>query len=299
MNKRTLRLAAVLTVCIMLAVMTSVTWAHEEGDIVVYNVWARPTSGGQGGMAGMNHAGHGGMSSAAATMPSAAATMPSAAYFVVENRGGHSIRLSAVTTPVAERTELHQTIVESEIARMEPVEQGVDIPAGEMLAFQPGGYHVMLLDLLFDLKPGDYLALTLTFEMLNTRAEPMDITVGAMVQDLPYETGGAVVWVEQVSYDEDAPDDASAALVIEYREETENALAAIEHMGIDLQYSQRVLDGDYPGERVELDLGPMFEMMFVPESLALPITIILEDGTRFDIALPFGAAHGEHENEHG
>lgn len=286
----------VLLVCLTLFVLVGGTMAHEESEIVVYNAWARPTAGGSGGTHGMHH--HGGQPSGTPEMqmtaqPGASTTTPSAAYFTIENRGNHPIMLTAVTTPVAGRTELHRTVVENEVARMEPVEEGVEIADDESLSFEPGGYHVMLLDLTQDLRPGDYIALTLSFDMLDSGARSMDVSVGAMIQDLPYETGGAVVYVESITYDQESPDDARATLMVEYHGERHNPLAGMQHMGIELPFTTVPLEGDFDGVEVEVGLGPMFEMMFVPESLALPVTLVLADGTTFDVALAFPHAHGE------
>jgi copper(I)-binding protein len=40
----------------------------------------------------------------------------------------------------------------------------VEVPAGADLSFAPGGYHVMLMGLKQELKPGDSFPLMLTFE---------------------------------------------------------------------------------------------------------------------------------------
>lgn len=45
---------------------------------------------------------------------------------------------------------------------MQPVDS-IDVPAGATVALEPGGYHVMLLDLAGDLVAGDTVELTLTF----------------------------------------------------------------------------------------------------------------------------------------
>jgi copper(I)-binding protein len=46
---------------------------------------------------------------------------------------------------------------------MQPVD-AVELPAGETVALEPGGYHVMLLDLVEPLEVGDTIEVTLTFE---------------------------------------------------------------------------------------------------------------------------------------
>ncbi len=46
---------------------------------------------------------------------------------------------------------------------MRPVDR-IDLPAGESVSLEPGGYHVMLLDLAKPLEAGETIEVTLTFE---------------------------------------------------------------------------------------------------------------------------------------
>ena len=46
---------------------------------------------------------------------------------------------------------------------MRPI-SSLDLPAGEAVALEPGGYHIMLIDLVAPLVAGDTLEVTLTFE---------------------------------------------------------------------------------------------------------------------------------------
>ena len=47
--------------------------------------------------------------------------------------------------------------------KMRPV-KSIPVPAGGTVELKPGGYHIMLLDLKKDLKPGDTVPVTLSFE---------------------------------------------------------------------------------------------------------------------------------------
>ena len=57
---------------------------------------------------------------------------------------------------------------------MTPVDS-VLLPAGEPVAFEPGGKHIMLVDLANPLTAGDHLALTLT--LANGTTLPIDVVV--------------------------------------------------------------------------------------------------------------------------
>jgi len=57
---------------------------------------------------------------------------------------------------------------------MRPVTQ-IDLPAGEAVSLEPGGYHVMLLELVAPLQTGDTVALTLTFDGGATQTVSADV----------------------------------------------------------------------------------------------------------------------------
>ena len=46
---------------------------------------------------------------------------------------------------------------------MRPVES-IELPAGKTVKLEPGGYHIMLLDLVKPLEVGEKIELTLTFD---------------------------------------------------------------------------------------------------------------------------------------
>lgn len=66
----------------------------------------------------------------------------SAIYFTVTNSGGGSDRLIEARTPVGE-TSLHETQLADGLMTMYFLES-VPVAAGETVAFQPGGLHVMV-----------------------------------------------------------------------------------------------------------------------------------------------------------
>jgi copper(I)-binding protein len=90
-----------------------------------------------------------------------------AVYLVLDNTGGGADRLLSVATPAAERTEVHETLREGDVLRMRRVDP-LHLRAGEKLAFEPGGLHVMLMGLRAPLVEGRRIPLTLTFERAGT-----------------------------------------------------------------------------------------------------------------------------------
>ncbi|WP_193103820.1 copper chaperone PCu(A)C [Brachybacterium sp. FME24] len=87
-----------------------------------------------------------------------------AAFGTLVNGTGADLVLIAVTTPATERVELHETTADgSGGMSMQEKEGGFEIPAGEELVLEPGGNHIMLMDLPQPLLPGDEMELTLVF----------------------------------------------------------------------------------------------------------------------------------------
>jgi copper(I)-binding protein len=81
-------------------------------------------------------------------------------------------RLTAASSPVAKKAELHTMSMEGGIMRMRPL-AAIDIPAGQTVTLSPGGMHIMLLGLAQPLHQGQSFPLTLSFE----HAEPLQVTV--------------------------------------------------------------------------------------------------------------------------
>jgi len=89
----------------------------------------------------------------------------SSAYMTLENASDvpDALLKASVSSDVAEKAELHTTVREGEIMKMRPVDQ-IEIPAKGEAQLQPGGFHIMLLNLKKDLKENDVVTLTLTLK---------------------------------------------------------------------------------------------------------------------------------------
>ena len=120
-----------------------------------------------------------------------------AVYLDIDNGTGEDDRLIAVDVEpaVAAAAELHETFDDGDHGDMddgdhgdmdgmddgaEPSEEGfammgmreieaLDIPAGESVMLEPGGYHLMLIDLARDLEVGDEFDVTLRFASAGER----------------------------------------------------------------------------------------------------------------------------------
>ncbi|NWF70840.1 MAG: copper chaperone PCu(A)C [Chloroflexi bacterium] len=88
----------------------------------------------------------------------------SAVYMQIINRGASDDRLIAASTTVANLVQIHESRLVDDVMQMSEVEGGLPLPVGERVLLQPGGFHIMLMDLQQELVPGTAFLLTLTFE---------------------------------------------------------------------------------------------------------------------------------------
>jgi periplasmic copper chaperone A len=101
-----------------------------------------------------------------------------AGYVVLKNGGAQADRLVAATAEIAGRTEIHEMAVDDKgVMTMRPVE-GVEIPAGGEVALEPGGYHIMFMDLQQTRGEGESFKGSLTFE--NAGTVEVEFSVEAM-----------------------------------------------------------------------------------------------------------------------
>ena len=101
---------------------------------------------------------------------------PAAAYFTIRG-GDRETRLEAVTSPEAQRVELHESRTEGGMSRMRPVAD-VSVPAGGELAFAPGGRHAMLFGLSPEVQPFGRLPLHFRFSGEELRVHAFVVTPG-------------------------------------------------------------------------------------------------------------------------
>ena len=87
-----------------------------------------------------------------------------AGYMTVENNTDRVRILVGANGPLFERVEIHRTVYEKDsgLARMVRQEE-VRIEPGQRILFQPGGYHLMLMNPKQVTKAGGRVALTLVF----------------------------------------------------------------------------------------------------------------------------------------
>lgn len=123
--------------------------------ITIDRAWARPSSQVPGG-------GMGGME-----------MLTSAAYLTIRNDGPED-RLTAAESDIAKSVEIHETKMDGGMATMRQVDS-IAIPANASVDLKPGSYHIMLIQPVRDLKPGDSFSLTIVFEKAGRLQVPVTV----------------------------------------------------------------------------------------------------------------------------
>ncbi len=145
-------LLSIVTLCLGL-VLISAPGAHagntemQVGDLSITNIWAR------------------------ATAPNA---KTAAAYMKITNNGNTPEMITAVSTPVAKKAELHQTTMTDGVMKMEHAAHTM-IKPGESLVMEPGGYHLMMMKVTEKLVAGETMTMTVTFKNAGPVIFEMDI----------------------------------------------------------------------------------------------------------------------------
>jgi len=109
----------------------------------------------------------------------------SSGYLTIRNEGGEDDRLIEVRTEQAGRIEIHEMIVEDNIMRMRPLPDGLEIAAGETIALEPGGYHLMI----FDPKEPLIAGTSLRAELHFAKAGIIEVTFN--IEDMADQSGEA------------------------------------------------------------------------------------------------------------
>ncbi len=119
------------------------------------------------------------------------ATLPNArsggGFMTISNAGTAPDRLIGAATGNAVRSEIHQMKMEGDMMKMNQVEGGLEIPAGDSVTLEPGGYHVMLMGLKQPLVADQCLDLTLSFEKAGDL--PVQLNIGATDASAPAHPG--------------------------------------------------------------------------------------------------------------
>ena len=87
-------------------------------------------------------------------------------------------KLVEVRSAVAKTVQIHESKMQNDVMSMQPV-TSLALPAGKSVAIEPEGYHVMLIDLVNQVKAGDQVPLTLIVEDSKGVKEQIEVKAEA------------------------------------------------------------------------------------------------------------------------
>ena len=131
----TIRFVSALLVMVFMAAPAP---AHEEksGNLTISHPWTRAT---------------------------APAQKTGAVFMEIATNANTTDRLVGAQSPSAEIVQIHGHSMENGVMRMRPVD-GIDVPAEGKAVLEPGGFHIMLINLKAPLFEETVIPLTLEFE---------------------------------------------------------------------------------------------------------------------------------------
>jgi periplasmic copper chaperone A len=143
---------------VLVSVLCLPQWAH--ADVTVSKPWVRATVPGQ---------------------------KVAAAY--MEIRSSENAALVGAASPAAKTAEVHEMSMDNGVMKMRETPR-LELPAGKTVALKPGGYHVMLTDIVKPLKAGDTVPITLTVETPDKQRKT--VKVKAEVRETEMGSGGSM-----------------------------------------------------------------------------------------------------------
>ena len=108
---------------------------------------------------------------------------PSAGFIVVTNSGSEDDILLSVAGDFADRLELHRTQEIDGVMKMMHQKNGIVIPAGGQVVFQPGSYHLMFMGLSRNFELGERYSVELTFKRAGTLTIELPVQQSSIMMD--------------------------------------------------------------------------------------------------------------------
>jgi copper(I)-binding protein len=158
MGMQARRIGGLILIVSLLAATLSACGGASGASIEVEDAWARPAlsmrdrdrASERGADQSMGQSGTG------------------AVFMQLRNKGDEADRLVGGETDVAQVVEIHETVMDGEMMKMQMLAGGLEVPAGGEVLLKPGGYHIMLIGMQRDLEVDDTFTLNLHFEKSGT-----------------------------------------------------------------------------------------------------------------------------------
>ena len=88
-------------------------------------------------------------------------------YFKIKNISSYDLYLMGAVSKDVKKIELHKVTMENDIAKMRPLEGGLEIKTGETIELKPMSFHLMFFGINKDYKEGQMMGVELIFKSME------------------------------------------------------------------------------------------------------------------------------------
>ena len=88
-------------------------------------------------------------------------------YFKIKNISSYDVYLMGAVSKDVKKIELHKVTMENDIAKMRPLEGGLEIKTGETIELKPMSFHLMFFGINKDYEEGQMMGVELIFKSME------------------------------------------------------------------------------------------------------------------------------------
>jgi len=104
-------------------------------------------------------------------------------FMIITNSGDSADRLVGISSPRADRGEVHEMTMADGVMKMRHLADGIEIAPGATVELKPGGYHVMFMGVAEGFGEGETVPAVLVFDKAGE--VPVDFVAGAVGSKTP------------------------------------------------------------------------------------------------------------------
>ena len=104
------------------------------------------------------------------------------AFMTISNSGSADRKLVKAASPVSDKVQLHTHMNDNGVMKMREIPE-IPVQANGKVELKPGSYHIMLIEMKTELKEGDHVPITLSFDDGST--SQVEATVRKLQMAMP------------------------------------------------------------------------------------------------------------------
>ena len=113
-------------------------------------------------------------------------TTTTGAFMTIHNASSAERKLVKATSPISDKVQLHTHMNENGVMKMREIPEIV-VPASGKVELKPGSYHIMLIEMKSELKEGDQVPITMSFDDGSTSRIEATVRKLSMTMPAPHK----------------------------------------------------------------------------------------------------------------